>query len=101
MRRSHHAYVVSLFSRTYARRIREQEQIYLNKLNIRYSRVIAMHSQLTIDNAQLMIFIHCIDSALHVYEELNIFCSLKCTKIGDGTNVCSLMQRSIFFCLVW
>jgi hypothetical protein len=89
MRRSYHAHVVRLFSRTYARRIREQEQIYLNKLNIRYSRVIAMHSQPTIDNAQLMIFTHRIDSALRVYEELNILCSLKYIETGDGTNVCS------------
>jgi len=43
MRRSYHAYVVSLFFLTYAKRIREQEQIYLNKFNIRYSRLIAMH----------------------------------------------------------
>jgi hypothetical protein len=41
------------------------------------------------DKAQLMIFIHRIDSALHVCEELNILCSLKCIEIGDGTDVCS------------
>jgi hypothetical protein len=58
-----------------------------------------MHSPPTTDNAHLIIFIHRIDSALRVYEELIILCSLKCIDIGDGTDVCSLMQRSSF--CVW
>jgi hypothetical protein len=38
---------------------------------------------------------------LRVYEELNILCSLKYIETGDGTNVCSWMQKISFSCLVW
>jgi hypothetical protein len=78
---------VSLFFRTHARRIQEQEQIYLNKLNMWYSLLIAIDSQPTTDNSQLILLIHGTDSALRVCEEITILCSLKCIETDDSTNV--------------